>query len=140
MNRREYSQAAVEFEKALAIQPDNAVTEFNLGIAQVSSGRAPDGIAHMRKAVDAGVKIDGARYALVNAMLASGDHDGAVTLLRTYYPAETDSADSCYRVGILALNAGAPRVAERYLVRALELRPGWPEAQQALAQVRQPTS
>jgi 4-amino-4-deoxy-L-arabinose transferase-like glycosyltransferase len=136
MNRREYPQAAVEFEKALAIQPDNAVTEFNLGVAQVSSGRAADGIAHMRKAVDAGVKIDGARYALVNAMLMTGDRDGAVTLLRTYYPAEADSADSCFQVGILALNAGAPRVAERYLQRALQLRPGWPEALQALQQLR----
>ena len=136
MNRREYSQAAVEFEKALAIEPDNAVTEFNLGVAQVSSGRAPEGIAHMRKAVEAGVQIDGARYAVVNAMLATGDRDGAVALLRTYYPAETDTADSCFQVGILAMNAGAPRVAERYLVRALELRPGWPQALQALQQLR----
>ena len=34
------------------------------------------------------------------------------------------------------MNAGAPVVAERYLTRALALRPGWPEALQALAQIR----
>ena len=84
-----------------------SVTEFNLGVAQVSAGRAPVGLAHMRRAVDGGVKIDGARYALVNAMLATGDRD-AVALLRTNYPAQSDSADSCLQVAMLAMNAGAP--------------------------------
>ena len=57
-------------------------------------------------------------------------------LLRTFSPAAGDSPDSCYQVGLLALDAGAPDVAERYLTRALALRPVWPEAQQALEQAR----
>jgi Tfp pilus assembly protein PilF len=68
--------------------------------------------------------------------LASGDRQGAVTLLRSYYPADNDGAESCYQVGLLALRAGAPGVAERYLKRALELRPGWPEALRALEELR----
>ncbi len=136
MNRGDYGTAVMELEKAHAIDPAHTVTEFNLGMALVAGGRAQEGIAHVRRAVDAGVPVNGARYALASAMLASGDVAGAAALLRTYSPAPADDADSCYQVGVLALNAGAPDVAERYLTRALNLRPRWPQAEQALAQAR----
>ena len=136
MNRGDFGAAAMELETAHAIRPADTVTEFNLGMALVAGGRPAEGIAHLRRAVDAGVPVNGARYALANAMLASGDAVGAAALLRTYSPAPDDNADSCYQVGLLGLNAGAPEVAERYLVRALALRPGWPQADEALAQAR----
>jgi tetratricopeptide (TPR) repeat protein len=136
MNRGDYGAAAMELERAHAINPADTATEFSLGMALVAGGRAPEGIAHLRRAVDGGVPISGARYALASAMLASGDVSGAATLLRTYSPAPEDDADSCYQVALLALDANAPEVADRYLVRALILRPGWPQAQEALAKVR----
>jgi Flp pilus assembly protein TadD len=135
LNRHDYGGAAIELQQAHDLQPANTVTEFNLGIALVSAGRESEGIAHLRHAVDANVPIPGARYALANAMLTTGDRDGAVTLLRTFYPADNETAESCFQVGVMALNAGAPRVAERYLQRALQLRPGWPEALQALQEL-----
>jgi hypothetical protein len=126
----------MELEKAHAIDPANTVAEFNLGMAMVADGRVQEGIAHARHAVDAGVALEGARYALAGAVLSSGDAPGAAALLRTFSPAPGDSAVSCYQVGVMALNAGAPDVAERYLLRALSLRPGWPEAQRALDAAR----
>jgi hypothetical protein len=106
--------------------------------AEQGTGRAVCNleVAHARHAVDAGVPVNGARYALAGAMLTSGDTAGSAALLRTFSPAATDGADSCYQVGLLALEAGAPEVAERYLTRALALRPGWPQARQALDQAR----
>ena len=136
MNQGDYGTAVMELEKAHAIDPAHTVTEFNLGLAMVANGRAEEGIAHVKHAVDAGVPIEGARYALVSAMLSGGDTAGAAALLRTFSPEAGDSPDSCYQVGLLAIDAGAPDVAERYLTRALALRPGWPEAQQALEQSR----
>ena len=136
MNRGDYGTAVMELEKAHAIDPAHTVTEFSLGMALTANGRAEEGIAHIRRAVDAGVEIDGARYALVGAMLSSGDTAGAAALLRTFSPAASDGADSCYQVGLLALDASAPEVAVRYLTRALSLRPGWPEAMQALDRAR----
>ena len=135
MNRGDYGAAAIELQKAYKLDPSNTVAEFNLGMALVSSGRGQEGIAHARHAVDAGVPVAGARYALASAMLATGDRVGAVALLRTFSPAPDEDAQSCYQVGLLAISADAPRVAERYLRRALELRPGWPDAQGALAQI-----
>jgi hypothetical protein len=41
---------------------------------------------------------------------------------------------SCFQVALLAMDAGAPDAAARYARRALELRPGWPEAQRVLAE------
>jgi tetratricopeptide (TPR) repeat protein len=135
MNRRDYAAAVTELENAYKLRPADTVTEFNLGMALVSSGRAEEGIAHVRHAVDAGVPVNGARYALASALLTIGDREGAVALLRSYYPANDESAESCYQVARLAMSAGAPRVAERYLQRALQLRPGWPEALAALERV-----
>ena len=136
MNERDPAGAAAELEQALAIRPGDPTTEFHLGMAMLTDGRAQEGIAHVRRAVDAGVPIPGARYALVNAMLRTGDRDGAVTLLRAFQPAPEDSAESCLRVAQLALGAGAPLVAERYLQRALQLEPGRPDALQLLQQLR----
>src|SRR5262249_7046428 len=136
MNHREYDAAAEELRLALALRPGDPTTEFHLGMAQMSAGRTQEGLAHVRHAVDGGVPIKGARYALANAMLTTGDRDGAVALLRTYYPAPEDDAESCFHVAQLAMNAGAPLVAERYLQRAVELRPGWSEPLQLLQQLR----
>jgi 4-amino-4-deoxy-L-arabinose transferase-like glycosyltransferase len=136
MNQHDYSGAARELEAAFAIRPDSTTTEFNLGMAQVTSGQAQEGIGHVRHAVNAGVPVPGARYALASAMLQTGDRDGAVMLLRTYSPAPDDTAESCYQVAMLAMNAGAPRVAARYAERALELRPGWPAPLDVLQRVR----
>jgi Tfp pilus assembly protein PilF len=136
MNRGDYGAAVMELEKAHAIDPAHTVAEFNLGMAMVASGRVEEGIGYARHAVDAGVPIEGARYALAGALLSSGDPAAAASLLRTASPGASESADSCYQVGVLAINAGAPDVAERYLSRALSLRPGWPEAQRALDAAR----
>lgn len=136
MNAHDYGGAALELEQALAIRPADPTTEFNLGMAQVSSGRIQEGLAHVRHAVDAGVPLPGARYALASAMLQTGDREGAVALLRTFSPAPDDSAESCYQVAMLASNAGASGVAERYARRALELRPGWREPLDLLQRLR----
>jgi hypothetical protein len=135
MNRGDYGAAAMELERAHALNPSHTIAEFNLGMALVSSGRPAEGIAHVRRAVDAGVAMPGARYALAGALLGTGDRDGAARILRAAAPAPEDSAESCYRVALLALDAGAPDVAERYARRALALKPGWPEAAQLLAQL-----
>ena len=137
MNRGDYGGAAAELEQAHALDPGHTVTEFNLGMALISEGRAQEGIAHVRHAVDAGVPVDGARYALASAMMRSGDRDGAASLLRTFSPAPTDSAESCYQVGLMAADLGAPDIAERYFRRALALRPGWAEPAAALQGLRQ---
>ena len=136
MNRGDYGGAAMELEAAHRIDPAHTVTEFNLGMALVSSGRAPEGIAHIRHAIEAGVPINGARYALASTLRATGDTAGAAQMLRTFYPAAEDSADSCFQVGLVALDSNAPDVAERYFRQALVLRPGWKEAQQQLDQLR----
>ena len=70
MNRGDYGLAAMELERAHAIDPSHTIAEFNLGMALISSGRAAEGIAHVRRAVDEGVAMPGARYAL------AGRHDG----------------------------------------------------------------
>ena len=75
MNRGDYGLAAMELERAHALDPSHTIAEFNLGMALVSSGRAAEGIVHARRAVDAGVAMPGARYALAGALMATGDRE-----------------------------------------------------------------
>lgn len=138
MNRGDFDGAARELQAAHDIRPNDSATEFNLGMALVSDRRPDEGLPHIRHAVDSHVPIAGARYALVRATQASGDDAGAVRLLRTYQPAAEDDAESCYQVALLAMDLHAPDVAVRYLHRALELRPGWTDAQQLMEQVIRP--
>lgn len=136
MNRQDYDGARAELAKALSIEPNNTVVEFNLGVAEVSSRRPLEGIAHMRDSVERGVPVPGARYALANALLSTGETDEGVRLLRTFAPAPEDDAESCLHVAKLALAANLPDVAERYLVRAEELRPELDEVERLLAEIR----
>jgi 4-amino-4-deoxy-L-arabinose transferase-like glycosyltransferase len=136
MNRGDYGLAAMELERAHAIDPAHTIAEFNLGMALISSGRAPEGLGHVRHAVDAGVEMPGARYALAAALLATGDRAGAADVLRASSPAPEDTAESCYRVALLAMDAGVPDAGVRYARQALALRPGWQEAEDLLAQLR----
>ncbi len=136
MNRGAFEAAARELEAANALRPDDLVTEFNLGTALISAGRAPEGIGHIRHAVDGGVAVPGARYALAGALLTIGENERAAALIRTFTPDPNDDADSCYHVALLARAAQQPDVARRFLLRAIQLRPGWPEAEQALAEIR----
>ena len=134
MNRGDYGEAAIVLEDAHRLRPSNSTVEFNLGMALVAQGRAEEGVAHLRHAVDAGVPVNGARYALARTLLTTGERDEAVRLLRSYQPLPEDTAMSCFQVALLAMDAGAPDVAARYARRALELRPGWPEAQQVVTE------
>ena len=134
MNRGDYGEAAIVLEDAHRLRPSNSTVEFNLGMALVAQGRAQEGVAHLRHAVDAGVPVNGARYALARTLLTTGERDEAVRLLRSYQPLPEDTAMSCFQVALLAMDAGAPDVAARYARRALELRPGWPEAQQVVTE------
>jgi hypothetical protein len=129
MEEQDFRRAAAELDEAHRIDPSNSVAEFNLGLALINDGRATDGAGHIRHAVDAGVPVEGARYALAGALLTV-DREEAARLVRTFVPEPGDSAESCYRVALLALNAGVPEVAARYLDRALVLRPTWAEAEE----------
>jgi 4-amino-4-deoxy-L-arabinose transferase-like glycosyltransferase len=135
MNRGEYGQAAMVLDEAHRVNPSHTAAEFHLGVALAAQGRTADGIAHIRHAVDAGVDVKGARYVLASTLLQTGDREGAAQLLRTYAPQPDEDAMSCYQVALLAMNAGARETAERYARRALELRPGWPEAQALLERI-----
>jgi hypothetical protein len=121
MNRHDTVGAEAALARAHELRPGDTATEFNLGMAQLGNGQVEEGLLHVRHAVDTGVAIPGARYALAGALLTTGDRDGATRLLRSFYPAAEDDAESCRRVAQLATAAGMPQVAARYTERAREL-------------------
>jgi predicted Zn-dependent protease len=136
MNHRDFAGAAEQLRNAHEIRPADTVTEFNLGIALTSDGRPGEGIPYLQQAVASGVPIPGARYALANAILRSGDQRRAADLLRTFQPDAGDTAESCVQVAYVSIDAGAPDVARRFLERAAALKPGWNVPQTLLARLQ----
>jgi len=136
MNRGDFDGAERELDAAHALRPRDLVTEFNFGVALVSAGRTAEGIESMRHAVEGGVEVPGARYALAGAIMKTGDRAGAAALIHDFAPDPGDDADSCYHVALLAVDAREFGVARRFLARALQLRPGWPEAERTLARIQ----
>ena len=52
LKKNQYAAAAVEWSKALELEPDEAPAHNNLGLALVETGKVEEGIAHYRKALE----------------------------------------------------------------------------------------
>ena len=52
LKKNQYAAAAVEFRKALDLDPDEAQSHNNLGLALVETGKVEEGMEHYRKALE----------------------------------------------------------------------------------------
>jgi tetratricopeptide (TPR) repeat protein len=120
------------FEKALAIDPAQPEVEYGLGQALVDANRPAEAIPHLRRALNAGVRIDLAGFDLARALAATGDRAGAIRALQAVRPANEQDADSWYALGQLAMELDAPPLAATFFTRAVAAAPQAPQARQGL--------
>ena len=129
---RQPGPAIQHLELAAKLDPDRPEVSYALGQALLDAGRAQDAVPHLRRAYEAGVRVDLAGYDLARALGATGDRVGALQVLQGVRPARNDDAQSWVALGQLALKLQAPRLAEVFLRRALQVRPGATEPHQEL--------
>ena len=123
------------FEKAQSLDPGQPEVEFVLGDALLDARRPHEAVVHLRRAFDAGFQTDRAGELLVRALGATGDSDGAISVLRNIQPARREDGEGWVSLGDLAMQLRAPDLAERFFLKAIAAQPDLPSAHFGLAAV-----
>ena len=133
---RNQSVAAIRhFEKAQSFDPGQPEVEFVLGDTLLDARRPHEAVVHLRRAFDAGFQTDRAGELLVRALGATGDSDGAISVLRNIQPARREDGEGWVSLGDLAMQLRAPDLAERFFLKAIAAQPDLPSAHFGLAAV-----
>jgi Flp pilus assembly protein TadD len=117
--RENWQEAERWFQQALAIEPDDANTWFNLGFAQDKGGRDDDAIASLRRASELNPKNDRAWYGLGMVLARRGDHAGAAAALNEAAQLQPMNGLAWYALGMAWYHCNAPEKVETVIEHTL---------------------
>jgi Flp pilus assembly protein TadD len=119
-----HGEAAVHFERALAIDPRAAETAFHLGNSLLALERLPDAQLAFERALQLRSKYAGAKNGLGAILARLGDEDAAIVAFREALAIDPAFADAACNLGTVLLETGDVAEAARWFERAIELDPG----------------
>ena len=127
-----YAEALTEFDKALAIRPNDPETLLKRGTSLAGLGRLDEAIADYR-AVIALRPDDAIAYLNLGASLAArGEYDEAVAMYRKVLAIQPGSAEAYFNLGAALLRQGKLDEAVTALREAVRLEPWSAEAHTSL--------
>jgi Flp pilus assembly protein TadD len=124
--------ALEQFERAAALEPDEAEVQYRLGQALLETGRAADAVPHLRTAVARNPAMPLAGYSLARALASTGDRSGALEALTKTQPAAESRAQNFVAFGQLAMQLHDAAIAEAWFRRAVADTPSLAAAHQQL--------
>jgi len=104
-----------------AAAPRRGAADYGVGVQLVVAHQEARAIPHLRRALAAG--LTRSSYDLAVALQQTGDAAGAADALRQLTLSEQDEPEVWLKVGRLAMQAKAPREAERFFRGAVARRP-----------------
>jgi Flp pilus assembly protein TadD len=113
--------AAVFYETALLLEPENALYYNNLGYSLLLAGEVDQAIPHLEKAVQLDPRFRKARNNLGYAYGLKGEFSRALLQFRL----ATDEAGAYNNVGYLYLLKGNREQALAYFQKAIGQKPSW---------------
>ncbi|MEM1180584.1 MAG: tetratricopeptide repeat protein [Acidobacteriota bacterium] len=116
-------QAAGEFEKALALAPDSAREQVNLGLALLRGGRTEEGVAQLEKAQRTDPTVPHTWFNLGIEYKRASRYDDATAQLEKMVTLVPDEPISHYNLGVLYKLAGETDKALAAFERASALNP-----------------
>jgi tetratricopeptide (TPR) repeat protein len=125
-------------EKAWRADPANARLREQLGRLAFSQGRYAEAAGHLRAASAASPADNDLRLTLAGALFASGDVAGAQAEALAAQQREPNAAEPWLALGLIAERQGNVGEAIKAYSRAVQLRPDYAEAQNALARLLAP--
>jgi Flp pilus assembly protein TadD len=118
-----FAEALPHLEKALALDPRNAVAESQLGGAYSGLGRLPLAVEHFERAVKLAPRDERSRINLADALQKSGRLADAEAAYRQAIALNTDSFLAHIKLADLLATAGRLKAALPHFRRVAELRP-----------------
>jgi tetratricopeptide (TPR) repeat protein len=116
------------FQRALALNPRDATTNFHLGTLLADRGETEEAIRHYRQALATHPRYADAHAALGIALQQEGRLDAAIARYREALAIEPDRVNTHFRLGNALRLRGDLDEAIAHYRRALELRPDFAEA------------
>jgi len=127
------TEAQVELEKAVQLDPNYAEAQHNLGLCYAEQGRFADAIAAYRRAlaIPTYTTPEVAYHNMGNAYLAMGRLQEASESYRAALQLDPKQVGSLYSLGIVLVREGRREEAKAVFRRTLELEPASPFGQAA---------
>lgn len=128
LTEKKYAEARAQYEKALAIIPDNAA--LLKGVAQTYHGEnnRPKAIETLRKVQQIDPGDNENRMLLASMLLEDGQLDEGQKLLEGLPPGAVKDPAIYVNVGILFMNKNNPAQAQGYFTKAIEIDASQPDA------------
>jgi serine/threonine-protein kinase len=128
----EWAEAVRYYTAALALRPESAAAQNNLGIALVRQGRLDEAIAALRKAIRLQPDFHTAHANLGSAFLLRGQPDKAIAAFRKSLRLDRQFAGAHAGLGAALLARGQLDQALAALRQAIHLQPDCPQAHTVL--------
>jgi tetratricopeptide (TPR) repeat protein len=119
----QHAAAAAEWEKALALDRDNAKAHTNLGIALSNSGDATRAMAHFERAVELNPYYAEARNNLGAALVQADKPEAAASQFRAALEANPDFVEARHNLALALIQAGKCAEALPHLRQVLAANP-----------------
>jgi putative PEP-CTERM system TPR-repeat lipoprotein len=126
-------------EQAVLQSPGDARLRAQLGLLRIAAGDASQGAADLDQAlsIDPGLaedpRYDRAEVALIQGYLKEARYDEALTAIRTWQEKHPDNAAGFVMEGVALTASGNEAEGREAFKRALEIKPGAPDASANLA-------
>jgi tetratricopeptide (TPR) repeat protein len=139
LEERDHARAVLEFNNALRVNPKNAESHYQIGMAYLGSGRAQEGAMHLQKAAELDPKHSAAQLKLAELMLLARVESFVPKVEEKVLEVLADHPEDSEALFVLAatqVRLGRPQEAEKYLREALEKSPQHLRSSLGLAQMK----
>lgn len=117
------ARAKAEFQRALAIAPNEAVAHFNVGWVCDQQGLLDDALAHFEQAVKLSPKLDRAWYGIGIIAIKRGDHARAKKAFQEVVRIEPYNTHGWYQLGMTHYVLGESQELEGLKNHTLKFNP-----------------
>jgi len=135
VQRGQFDEGIVHFEKALAINPRYAESENNFGVALMRKGLLDDALPHLQKALELNPRYAEAEYNLGSVLLQQGHVDEAIARFKTSLEFQPGYAEVHNDLGRLLFQKGQMDEAVAQYQQAIALKSDFAGAHYNLAVV-----
>jgi tetratricopeptide (TPR) repeat protein len=130
---QDYVSARVKFEKAVAVDPNNADAHYNLGLIYFGDRNLEKAVVQYKKAIALDPRHANARLNLGIALAQAGSYDQAVAEYEEAIKVRPDFAEAYNNLAVAQENRGKLEEAKKAYREATRIKPGYFDATYNLA-------